>query len=86
MLGIVRVRMTSSGFEVRGRLALRRPTTAPGGRQPSVDVPSTFSIAKGFLGGVGSDDAGISDDWGEEDVEVPCEEGCAYEKREDWGR
>jgi hypothetical protein len=42
-------------------------------------------MAESFLGGVGSDDGGISDEGGEEEVEVPCEEGHAYEKRENWG-
>ena len=67
-------------------MTLGRPAATPGSRQPSVDVTSTFSMAEGFLGGVGSDDAGVADDGGEEDVEVPCKEGCACEKRGDWGR
>ena len=67
-------------------MTLGRPAATPGSRQPSVDVTSTFSMAEGLLGGVGSDDAGVADDGGEEEVEVPCEEGCAYEKRKDCRR
>ncbi len=57
VLRIVRVRVTSSGLQVRARfrqrsssrvsnfgMTLSRPTTAPRSREPSVDVFSTFVI------------------------------------------
>ena len=27
----------------------------------------------------------VLDDWGEDEEEIPCEAGFAYEKHEDWG-